>query len=158
MNYELQITHYQLQIDYKLHITNYKLITHYQLQIDYTLQIDKMKTDNVIVDKSKAFALKVIALYKKLCDTNREFVMSKQLLKSGTSIGANIKEAQQGQSKADFYAKLYIALKEASETEYWLELLHESGYIGEEEFSAIYQDCQEIIKLLVAITKHRGNG
>ena len=86
---------------------NYELwITHYQLQIDYTLQIDKMKTDNVIVDKSKAFALKVIALYKKLCDTNREFVMSKQLLKSGTSIGANIKEAQQGQSKADFYAKL----------------------------------------------------
>ena len=124
----------------------------------YQLQIDKMKTDNVIVDKSKAFALKVIALYKKLCDTNREFVMSKQLLKSGTSIGANIKEAQQGQSKADFYAKLYISLKEASETEYWLELLHESGYIGEEEFSAIYQDCQEIIKLLVAITKHRRNG
>ena len=100
-----------------------------------------MKPDNVIVDKSKAFALKVIALYKKLCDTNREFVMSKQLLK-----------------KADFYAKLYIALKEASETEYWLEPLHESGYIGEEEFSAIYQDCQEIIKLLVAITKHRRNG
>ena len=60
--------------------------------------------------------------------------------------------------KADFYAKLYIALKEASETEYWLELLHESGYIGEEEFSAIYQDCQEIIKILVAITKHRRNG
>ena len=117
-----------------------------------------MKPDNVIVDKSKAFALKVIALYKKLCDTNREFVMSKQLLKSGTSIGANIKEAQQGQSKADFYAKLYISLKEASETEYWLELLHESGYIGEEGFSAIYQDCQEIIKLLVAITKHRRNG
>ena len=117
-----------------------------------------MKPDNVIVDKSKAFALKVIALYKKLCDTNREFVMSKQLLKSGTSIGANIKEAQQGQSKADFYAKLYIALKEASETEYWLELLHESGYIDEEEFSAIYQDCQEIIKILVAITKHRRNG
>ena len=121
--------------------------------MNYPLQID-----NVIVDKSKAFALKVIALYKKLCDTNCEFVMSKQLLKSGTSIGANIKEAQQGQSKADFYAKLYISLKEASETEYWLELLHESGYIGEEEFSAIYQDCQEIIKLLVAITKHRRNG
>ena len=129
--------------NYELHITNYKL--------------KEMKTDNVIVDKSKAFALKVIALYKKLCDTNREFVMSKQLLKSGTSIGANIKEAQQGQSKADFYAKLYISLKEASETEYWLELLHESGYIGEEEFSAIYQDCQEIIKILVAITKHRNN-
>ena len=131
-------------MNHKLHITNYKL--------------KEMKPDNVIVDKSKVFALKVIALYKKLRDTNREFVMSKQLLKSGTSIGANIKEAQQGQSKADFYAKLYISLKEASETEYWLELLHESGYIGEEEFSAIYQDCQEIIKLLVAITKHRRNG
>jgi len=117
-----------------------------------------MKTDNVIVDKSKAFALKVIGLYKKFCDTNREFVMSKQLLKSGTSIGANIKEAQQGQSKADFYAKLYISLKEASETEYWLELLNDSGDSGEEEFSAIYQDCQEIIKILVAITKHRRNG
>jgi len=126
--------------------------------LSYQLQIDKMKTDNVIVDKSKAFALKVIALYKKLCDKNREFVMSKQLLKSGTSIGANIKEAEQGQSKADFYAKLYIALKEASETEYWLELLHESGYIGEEDFCAIYRDCQEIIKILVAITKHRNNG
>ena len=104
----------------ELWITNYTLPI-----IHYTLQIDKMKTDNVIVDKSKAFALEVIALYKKLRDTNREFVMSKQLLKSGTSIGANIKEAQQGQSKADFYAKLYISLKEASETEYWLELLHE---------------------------------
>ena len=79
-------------------IMNYKLITHYKLK--------EMKPDNVIVDKSKAFALKIIALYKKLYDTNREFVMSKQLLKSGTSIGANIKEAQQGQSKADFYAKL----------------------------------------------------
>ena len=117
----------------------------------------EMKTDNAIVDKSKAFALKIIALYKTLCDKNHEFVMSKQLLKSGTSIGANVKEAEQGQSKADFYAKLYIALKEASETEYWLELLHESGYIGKEEFCAIYQDCQQIIKILVAITKHKNN-
>ena len=90
-------------MNYKLQITNYKLwIMNYELWIAHcTLQID-----NVIVDKSKAFALKVIALYKKLRDTNREFVMSKQLLKSGTSIGANIKEAEQGQSKADFYAKL----------------------------------------------------
>ena len=118
----------------------------------------EMKTDNVIVDKSKAFALKIVVLYKKLCDKNHEFVMLKQLLKSGTSIGANIKEAEQGQSKADFYAKLYIALNEASETEYWLELLYESGYIGEEEFCAIYQDCQQIIKILVAITKHKNNG
>ena len=115
-----------------------------------------MKTDNMIVDKSKAFALKVIARYKKLCDTNREFVMSKQLLKSKTSIGANSKEAEQGQSKADFYAKLYISLKEASETEYWLELLHESGYIGEEEFCSIYQDCQEIIITLCVLSALRG--
>ena len=71
-----------------------------------TIMNYKLQIDNVIVDKSKVFALKVIALYKKLRDTNREFVMSKQLLKSGTSIGANIKEAEQGQSKADFYAKL----------------------------------------------------
>ena len=79
--------------------------------------------------------------------------MSKQLLRSGTSIGANVKEAIRGQSKADFYAKLNISLKEASETEYWLELLHESGYINKTAFESVYADCQEIIKLLVAITK-----
>ena len=81
--------------------------------------------------------------------------MSKQLLRSGTSIGANIKEALRGQSKADFYAKLNISLKEASETEYWLELLNESGYIENKFFEGIYSDCQEIISLLVAITKHQ---
>jgi len=116
-----------------------------------------VKTDNVIVDKSKDFALKIIRLYKKLCDEKHEFIMSKQLLKSGTSIGANVKEAIRGQSKADFYAKLYISLKEASETEYWLELLHESGYISEKDFSCIYEDCQEVIKILVAITKTKSH-
>lgn len=112
-----------------------------------------MKTDNVIVEKSKNFSLKIIRIYKILCDDKREFILSKQMLRSGTSIGANVKEAIRGQSKADFYAKLFIALKEASETEYWLELLHESGYLSEENFSSIYPDCQEIIKILVAITK-----
>lgn len=112
-----------------------------------------MKTDNVIVEKSKSFALKIIRIYKILCDDKREFILSKQMLRSGTSIGANVKEAIRGQSKADFYAKLFIALKEAGETEYWLELLHESGYLSEENFSSIYPDCQEIIKILVAITK-----
>ena len=77
----------------------------------------------------------------------------KQVIRSGTSIGANIKEAIRGQSKADFYAKMNIALKEASETEYWLELLHESDYITEEAFTSIYADCQELLRLLMSITK-----
>ena len=112
-----------------------------------------MKTDNIIVDKSKAFALRIIRLYQYLKNEKSEFVLSKQLLRSGTSIGANVKEAIRGQSRADFYAKLNISLKEASETEYWLELLHESEYIEEKAFNSIYADCQELIKLLVAITK-----
>lgn len=112
-----------------------------------------MKQENAVVDKSKAFALRVIRLYRYLCNEKKEYVLSKQVLRSGTSIGANVKEAIRGQSKADFYAKLNIALKEASETEYWLELLHESGFIPKEAFDSIYADCQELIKLLVAITK-----
>ena len=112
-----------------------------------------MKTDNIIADKSKVFALRIIRLYQYLKNEKSEFVLSKQLLRSGTSIGANVKEAIRGQSRADFYAKLNISLKEASETEYWLELLHESEYIEEKTFNSIYADCQELIKLLVAITK-----
>ncbi len=112
-----------------------------------------MKTNNIIVTKSKAFALRVINLNKFLCNEKKEYVLSKQLLKSGTSIGANVKEAIRGQSKADFYSKMNIALKEASETEYWLELLFESGYINEPEFNSIYTDCQELIKILTSITK-----
>lgn len=109
--------------------------------------------DNVIVDKSKAFALRIIKLYKYLCEEKKEFVMSKQVLRSGTSVGANVKEAIRGQSKSDFYAKMNIALKEISETEYWLELLHESGYIESKNYESIYEDCQTIIKILVSITK-----
>ncbi len=109
--------------------------------------------ENVIVEKSKVFALRIIKLYKYLKNEQREFVMSQQILKSGTSIGANVKEAIRGQSKPDFYAKMNIALKEASETEYWLELLFESDFIKDTHFESIYNDCQEIIKLLVAITK-----
>jgi four helix bundle protein len=114
-----------------------------------------MKTDNVIVTKSKAFALKIIQLFKFLQAEKREFILSKQILRSGTSIGANIKEAIRGQSKPDFYAKLFISLKEASETEYWLELLHESYYITDEQFNKLYPDCEELLRLLMAITKHR---
>ena len=112
-----------------------------------------MMKENIIADKSKAFALRIIKLYKPLVAEQKEYIISKQLLRCGTSIGANVKEAIRGQSKSDFYAKLNISLKEASETEYWLELLYESDYITKTQFKSIYVDCQEIIKLLVAITK-----
>ena len=111
--------------------------------------------DNVIVCKSKAFAIRIVRAYKYLTQEKNEFVMSKQLLRSGTSIGANVTEAVRGQSKADFYSKLNISLKEASETEYWLEILYETEYIDEKLFNSIYADCQEIIKILVAITKNQ---
>ncbi len=117
-----------------------------------------MKTDNVIVDKSKAFALRIIKLYKYLCSDKNEYILSKQLLRSGTSIGANVKEAIRGQSKADFVSKLNISLKEASETEYWLELLHESGYLSDEQFNSIYADCVELLKLLTAIINSSKGG
>ena len=109
--------------------------------------------ENIVVNKSKAFALRIIKLYKYLQSEHKEFVLAKQILRSGTSIGANVKEAIRGQSKPDFYSKMNIALKEASETEYWLELLYESNYIDKTSFDSIYNDCQELLKLLVAITK-----
>ena len=109
--------------------------------------------NNAILEKSKAFALRIIKLYQYLTDEKREYVLSKQLLRSGTSIGANARESKRGQSKPDFYAKLNIALKEADESAYWLELLHESDYIDEKQFESIYTDCNEVIALLVSITK-----
>ena len=109
--------------------------------------------DNLIVEKSKAFAVRIIRLYQYLCSDKKEFNLSKQILRSGTSIGANVKEAVRGQSKADFYSKMGIALKEASETEYWLELMHETDYISEPQFQSIYPECQELIKILMSITK-----
>ena len=117
-----------------------------------------MRADNVIVIKSKAFALRIIQLYQYLSQEKKEYVLSKQLLRSGTSIGANVKEAIRGQSKADFIAKLGISLKEASETEYWLELLHESDYLNDSEFSSIYADCVELLKLLTAIINSSKGG
>ena len=112
-----------------------------------------MKNENVVADKSKAFALRIIRLYKYLNDNCRISPIANQILKSGTSIGANVREAVRAQSKPDFYSKMNIALKECSETEYWLELLYESKYITDEQFSSIYGDCKEIIKILMAITK-----
>lgn len=116
-----------------------------------------MKNENVIVGKSKEFALRTIRLYQFLLAKNKEYTLSKQMLRAGTSIGANVKEAIRGQSRADFYAKMNIALKEASEAEYWLELLHESDYIQDAAFQSIYTDCQELIKILTAIVKTKEN-
>ena len=110
-------------------------------------------SENTVLNKSKKFAVRIVNLYKYLCAEKSEFVLSKQLLRSGTSIGANVREANQAQSKNDFISKMSIALKEASESEYWLELLHETDYLSDEQFSSIYADCTELNKLLISIVK-----
>ena len=112
-----------------------------------------MRNENVILEKSKSFAIRVVRLYKYLSDEKKENVLSKQLLRSGTSVGANIREAIQGQSKKDFVSKMSVSLKEATETEYWLELLYETEYLSEEEYASISEDCKEVVKLLTAIVK-----
>ncbi|MCR4737920.1 MAG: four helix bundle protein [Bacteroidales bacterium] len=112
-----------------------------------------MKTRGVLLEKTKHFALRIIKLYSFLKNEKNEYVMSKQILRSGTSIGANAKEASTAQSKRDFYAKLHISFKEAAETEYWLELLHESGFIDNNAFNSIYSECQELLKILTSILK-----
>ncbi len=109
--------------------------------------------ENILADKSKRFALKIIKLCKYLNDSHREYTLSRQLLKSGTSIGANVKEGAFAQTKADLITKLFIAQKECAETEYWLELLCESGYIPKEDFAEVHGDCQELLRILVASTK-----
>ena len=108
---------------------------------------------NVVEPKSYTFALRCIELYKFLTSEKREFILSKQTLRSGTAIGALIKEAEQAQSKADFLNKMNVALKEANETEYWLMLLKDSQYLSEREFDSIHEDCDELIRLLVSIVK-----
>lgn len=113
------------------------------------------KADNPIVRKSKLFAIKVVDIYKYLTEDKHEYVMSRQLLRSGTSIGANIREVHRGHSDADFYAKMTIALKEADESAYWLEILKETDFLNMDQFEPIYKDCDEIIRILVSITKHR---
>ena len=108
---------------------------------------------NVIVEKSFDFAVRIVNLRKYLTREHKEFVLSKQLLRSGTSIGANASEAQRGQSKADFTAKMSIALKEASETEYWIKLLYRTEYLTKEQYESLYADVQELIGLLMAICR-----
>jgi len=110
-------------------------------------------SNSIVADKSFDFAVKIVKLYKYLCDEKREFVLSRQLLRSGTSIGANVSEALQGQSKRDFLMKMNIALKETSETKYWLRLLRAAEYTSDEEQQLVFSDCIELEKLLTSIVK-----
>ena len=112
-----------------------------------------MKKYNVIEEKSFEFAVRIVNLYKHLTTEKKERVLSKQLLRSGTSIGANVSEAQKAQSDADFIAKLYIAMKEANESYYWLRLLHRTEYLSEREFKSLDKDIDEIMALLTSIIK-----
>ena len=109
--------------------------------------------ENIVQNKSFDFAVRIVNLYKHLSQEKREFVLSKQLLRSGTSIGANVEEAIGGISKADFGAKLSIAYKETRETTYWLRLLHTTEYLNDKEFESIFCDVDELCKLLFSIIK-----
>lgn len=109
--------------------------------------------DNVIENKSFQFAIRIVRLYKFLCEEKKEYILSKQLLRAGTSIGANVTESQQAQSKPDFVSKISIALKEASETKYWIKLLGATEYLSENQTKSILDDCVEIEKILVTILK-----
>ena len=109
--------------------------------------------DNPLKDKSFAFALRVIKLSRFLSQEHKEFVLSKQLLRSGTAVGALVREAEYGESKADFIHKLSIALKEANETDYWIELLYQSNLIDKNGYDSIKPDIVELLKLLVSTVK-----
>ena len=108
---------------------------------------------NVVAEKSIAFAIRIVKAYKFLITEHKEYVLSKQLLKSGTAIGALVRESEHAESKADFVHKLSIALKEANETDYWLLILSETGYLNENEYGSLKNDCDELIRLLVSIVK-----
>ncbi|MBM3254572.1 MAG: four helix bundle protein [Candidatus Omnitrophica bacterium] len=112
-----------------------------------------MKQDNVIRDKSYAFALSIVKLYQFLINEKKEFVLSRQILRSGTSIGANVEEAIGGQSGRDFQSKMAIAYKEARETHYWIRLLKDSDYLNDEHSQPILSDCEELMKILGSIQK-----
>ena len=107
--------------------------------------------ESIVATKSYSFALRIIKLYKHLTQEQREFVLAKQVLRSGTSVGANVEEALGGQSKSDFRHKLTIALKEARETSYWLRLLKDSDFIKFDAFNSIHGECEELIKILKSI-------
>lgn len=106
-----------------------------------------------VAAKSLAFAIKIVKLYKNITETKKEYVLSKQMLRSGTAIGALIREAEHAESKADFLHKMNIALKEVNETVYWLILLKETEYLSEGESNSIYSECDELVKMLASIVK-----
>ena len=114
---------------------------------------ERIMDGNAVVEKSIEFAVRIVNLYKYLTREHKEYVLSKQLLRSGTSIGANIAEAQRGQSKADFLAKMSIALKEANETHYWLTLLYRTDYLRKAQYESLDQDVSELLSILTAICK-----
>lgn len=117
----------------------------------------KAVRENIVKNKSFVFAIRVVKLYQFLCEQKKEFVLSKQLLRSGTSVGAMIREAEHAESKNDFKHKMGIAQKEINETLYWLELLEQTDYLTKEQFESIYADATEIIKLITAIIKTAKN-
>lgn len=113
--------------------------------------------ENIIKNKSFNFALRIVKRYQCLVEEKKEYILSKQLRRSDTSIGSMVRESEYAESKADFIHKLYIVLKEANESLYWLELLYQSNYLEEKEFNSIYSDLQEVKKILVFITKTSKN-
>lgn len=116
-----------------------------------------MKRDNVVKDKSFRFAVRIVKLFQYLQSEKREFVLSRQVLRSGTSVGAMVREAEHGESNKDFVHKMSIAQKEINETIYWLELLKETDYLADDEFNNLNEDAIEIIKLLTTIIKTSKN-
>ncbi len=108
---------------------------------------------NIVKEKSLLFAIRCVNLYRFLCDDKQEFVLSKQMLRSGTSIGANISEAICAESNKDFIHKMHISLKEANETQYWFELLQKTNYLNNKEYQSLNNDLTEIIAILIAIIK-----
>ena len=112
-----------------------------------------MKTKSIVYEKAFKFSIRIVNLYKYLKENKHEYIMSKQLMRCGTSIGANIAEGLEGQSKKDFIAKLYIALKESSESRYWINLLTATGYLEPNEEESLEKDLDEIIKMLTSIIK-----
>ena len=112
-----------------------------------------MDSEHTVKAKSLRFAVRIVRLYQYLCEEKKEYVLSKQILRSGTSIGANLAEAETAISRKDFLSKIYIALKECSETLYWLELLKETDYLTEEQYRSMYADCEELRKMMSSSTK-----
>ena len=113
----------------------------------------KTKEDNIVASKSYAFAVRCVNVYKYLCEEKHDYVIGKQLMRSGTSVGANVKEGIRGYTKLDFSAKMSIALKEASESEFWIEVLRDTEYLTLSQADSLLQDCRELIKLLMSIVR-----